>query len=154
MFSSRRIKRDFLFLLLCSNNLFWPLACAQVNPPPQCEQTHIPTSISKVETSLVGDNLVRVIQHNMVLAPHIEFELLSRPSFQRLDAINIDSIPLKDQSLSFTQASGVFVEDVKYTDINIEVVFEYFPLHGESYYVGCTVTPKPTAFAPLTCAIK
>lgn len=114
----------------------------------------IPASVSNVQTELMGDNIVRVIQHNMELNPILQVELLSRPNFKPINALTIRALPFNNAQLSLQDSSGAFVESISIEESHIDIVFDYFYLHGGSLLLSCRLTVKKSLFSPLDCHRK
>jgi hypothetical protein len=114
----------------------------------------IPVSINHVETDVIGQDIVRVIQYNMELNPILQVELMSRPNFQVIDSLTISGLPYRDEMLSFKNSSGAFVEGSKFLDTGVEIEFEYFYLRGGSILLDCLLPVKDGRFLALTCKEK
>ncbi|WP_086929440.1 hypothetical protein [Agarilytica rhodophyticola] len=135
----------FLLVFCCVLSF---LACAQTS---STSTPYIPVSIDAVETHRIGDDLIRVIKHNMEISPKLELERMSLPGFKVLEQRSISSIQLPKERLIFENSEGVFVEDVQVKDNTIYMVFDYSFSGGGSALINCTLTVRKT-FGKLICA--
>lgn len=111
----------------------------------------VPLSVSNVRTGLVGDSLVRSIQHNMEINPILQFEIISRPIVDVLDAITIKDISCGGKTLSFRNSSGAYVEEISFQENSVEFVVDYFHLEGGSIALLCTLPVSNDRFSQLSC---
>src|SRR5690606_14151034 len=99
----------------------------------QTEQSSgVPLSINKIETHRVKDHVVRIIKHNMEIAPKIELELIQTPQFTIQDYVTITSAKTSDGEYVFKKSDGVFVEAIKVKGEEIEITFEYYVPKGNT----------------------
>lgn len=140
---------------LTINILAFPLLFLTGCESPGIElSSSIPVSVSNVQTELMGDNIVRIIQHNMELSPILQIELLSRPNFKVINALTIRELPFNGAQLSLQESSGAFVESISIEESHIDIVFDYFYLHGGSLLLSCRLGVMQSLFAPLDCHRK
>lgn len=115
--------------------LAFTLGCS--SPSREGGGSSLPPSVDRVETFRVGEQLVRVLVHNMEIEPKLGLELLATPSAKLLDAKTLSQITLNNEVLDFANSSGVFVEGVEAVDSGVQVTFDYFYLEGGSDLIQC-----------------
>jgi len=149
---SLRIKNQSLSRLLIMLSLFLCAACSAK----QSEKgtSTLPTSINEVQTYRMGENLIRVIRHNMEVEPRFDIELLSTPDFKVIDNLSVQQITADGEPLSFSESQGVFVEDFGIEGASVFVKFDYFYLHSGSDLILCSVEIEKEALGKLVCNKK
>lgn len=145
-------------------NIFYSLlflvstACSSPSGVPPVSGTlsvsGVPVSVSHIDLGLVGDRIVRVIQHNMELNPIVQIEVLSRPDYKIINATTITELPFGVDDLSLKNSSGAFVEELSINDDHVNMVFEYFPLKGSSIMLSCNLAINADEFSKLKCVSK
>jgi hypothetical protein len=134
-------------MLVCSS-----LSCGLVVCAEEANfESGMSISVSNVKTGLVGDSLVRAIQHNMEINPIIQFEIISRPIIDVLDFITIKDIPFSGETLSFENSSGAYVEGIYFKENSVEFEFDYFYSDGGSVSITCTIPVRDNHFFSLDC---
>ncbi len=131
--------------------VFFSLACWSCSANTAEKKPVIPLSIDHVETHRTGENLVRIIRHNMEILPQIDLELLSTPTLTLLDHLAINHIQLDGKERSFAQSAGVFVEDITLKGNKIRLTLDYYFSDEDSSIVVCEVTIHNT-FQKLICS--
>lgn len=112
----------------------------------------VPLSVSGVSTFRMGENLVRVILHNMELKPQVEVELIEVPGMERLlDRAVINKLTLGKEVLVFSESSGVFVEEVQEVDGALQVIFDYYYPRGGSALIQCRIPIQKAAIGRPDC---
>lgn len=114
----------------------------------------VPVSVNHIELGLVGDRIVRVIQHNMELNPIVQVEILSRPDYKIINTTTIIELPFGEKNLNLKKSSGAFVEELSINDDHVNMVFEYFPLKGSSIMLSCNLAINTDEFSKLKCVSK
>jgi|SRR5690554_1246357 hypothetical protein len=114
----------------------------------------VPHSVDQVETYRVGEDLIRIIRHNMEMLPQIDIERLSTPEVGLLESISIDSIVLKGEERKFSQSSGVFIEAIEIDGRTIKIELNYYPDDESSFVVLCEVLIKEKSFEAPVCIKK
>ena len=114
----------------------------------------VPVSVNHIELGLVGDRIVRVIQHNMELNPIVQVEILSRPDYKIINTTTIIELPFGEKNLSLKKSSDAFVEELSINDDHVNMVFEYFPLKGSSIMLSCNLAINTDEFSKLKCVSK
>lgn len=117
----------------------------------QQKSSGIPASINKIDTQRVGDQLVRVIKHNMELEPKIELEIFQPPEMILQDYLSITSVKTSQQEYSFKESDGVFVEDIKIKEKNVEITFEYYLPKSDAITLNCSIPILKNNFGPRIC---
>ncbi|WLQ12762.1 hypothetical protein O5O45_23830 [Hahella aquimaris] len=118
------------------------------------ETTGVPASVSQVQTEIVNGQIVRIVQYNMEINPIIQFEILSRPDFEPIQALTVGELPYGPETLSLRDSSGAFVEKVTVEDTHISIVFEYFFIEGHSALLECQLPVSGKHFGPFQCGKK
>ncbi len=111
----------------------------------------VPVSVNHVELALLGDDIVRVIKHNMEANPILQFEIMERPDFTVLETLTISEISVGDTVMNFKNSSGVFIEELNVEDDHIFVLFDYIPLNGSNQLIACSLSVENSRFKPLAC---
>lgn len=142
----------YSLLLIASTSCASPLDVPLVNAVPSA--SGVPVSVSHIELGVVGDRIVRVIQHNMELNPIVQVEILSRPDYKITNATTIIELPFGEDNLSLKNSSGAFVEELSINDDHVNMVFEYFPLKGSSIVLSCNLAINADEFSKLKCISK
>ncbi|MFT7561203.1 MAG: hypothetical protein ACI93R_003128 [Flavobacteriales bacterium] len=145
--------KHLLYVLL----LLTSIACAKApvpTKPSNIQRSGVPVSVSSVQIDLVGNHIVRAIQHNMEINPVVQFEIMSRPTFTVLNTLTINEISHNGEILSLKNATGAFVESITFNEDNINILFDYFYPKGGSVLLSCTLAIKDDNFAPLSCNKK
>lgn len=124
-------------------------ACA-IAPKPDTPHT-LPRSIVQVTTDLVGEHIVRVIQHNMELNPLVQFEIMQRADFSLVDTLTLTEVPFQGRQLSFKNSSGAYIEGVEINEEQILIEIEYSPLQGEAIQLSCTLPVNKGMFLKIHC---
>lgn len=139
------MKKPISLLIL----VFSALSCWSCSANTAEKKTIIPLSIDHVETHRVGENLVRIIRHNMEILPQIDLELLSTPTLALLDHLAIDHIQLDGKERSFAQSAGVFVEDITLEENKIRITLDYYFSDEDSSIVVCELAVHKTFQKPI-----
>lgn len=134
--------------------LVWLLGVSCSTKADPQEFQRIPVSIDSVETRRVGDNLVRLIRHNMEFQPLVEVEMLSTPEPARIDYLAINRLVVAGETLAFKDADGVYVEDAEIGDGKVTLTFDYFYSGGGSDLVDCELGVEGDKFQALECKKK
>ena len=145
--------RTLAGFLVAGLSLFFCACGATADKTPEPGEA-LPLSIDSVSTHRVGENLVRIIQHNMELLPALEVDLLSTPNVKRLDHLIVDVITVNGEKLFFSKAEGVFIEEVSKTKSGMEFVLEYyFPEKdgGDSVRIKCVIKVKDQKLSIPSC---
>ncbi len=132
--------------------LFASLACA--NTPINENSSGVPVSVSDVHIGVVGERIVRAIQHNMELNPVIQFEIMARPDFNVIHTVSITQVTIGNEKLSFKNSGGAFVEDIQIKDDHVSIKIDYFYLNGGSTLLSCSLPVKGDYFAEIKCSKK
>ena len=140
--------RNFIFTL----SLLSYVACTETSEPLQT--SGVPISVSSIQMDIVGNSLVRIIQHNMEHNPIVQLEIMSQPELKVLSILTIKEIPYQDEVLSFKNSAGIYVEEIKLEQDYINMVFDYFYLQGGSVLVSCNLPVENSTFAELQCFKK
>ena len=132
--------------------LFASIACA--NPSINENSSGVPVSVSDVHMGVVGDRIVRAIQHNMELNPMIQFEIMARPDFKVIHTVTITEVTIGNEKLSFRNSGGAFVEDIQVKDDHVSIAIDYFYLNGGSALLSCSLPVKGGYFGGIRCFKK
>lgn len=118
----------------------------------QTEQSSgVPLSINKIETHRIKDHVVRIIKHNMEIAPKIELELIKTPEFTIQDYVTITSANTSDREYVFKKSDGVFVEAIKVKGEEIQITFEYYVPKGNTILLNCKIVVTEKELKPTLC---
>nr|WP_086939554.1 hypothetical protein [Thaumasiovibrio occultus] len=114
----------------------------------------VPVSVSKIETYLINEQLVRVIQHNMEVNSVLEIEILSRPIEKVLQHRAITEVTVGEETLRFADSAGTFVEAFGATDDSVTFTLDYFYRRGGNYLIDCVVSVDSAALNPPVCQFR
>lgn len=128
------------------------LGCTSLSNGPA--DSSLPSSVDRVETFRVNEQLVRVIVHNMELQPKLGLELMATPSGKLLDSTTLTQTKINGELLDFAQSSGVFVESVEAADSGVKVTFDYFYLRGGSAIITCYLAVQTGYFGEPDCRME
>lgn len=118
------------------------------------KSAEVPVSVDRIESHRVGENLVRIIVHNMELLPQIDIELLATPEVHSIQAVSIEQIEVDGEVLNFAQSSGAYVESTSVDKDSIMFELEYFYLDGGSDIILCNVLVSATEIGEPNCLKK
>lgn len=133
--------------------LFFTYACSSIADEGS-EPVNIPSSVSSVSTELVGESVVRLIQHNMESRAEIQVEILSRPRLEPVKTKVLSALHLEGAVIPFSSGSGCFVEDVTYGEKGIDILFEFSPLKGGAQLYRCHLPITNNGFGKYECHSK
>ena len=129
--------------------LFTNIASAAVIKP------EIPIHISSVNTAVVNENLIRVIEYNVIQEPKIVIEMLTRPRKSVVQRLEIKSIKYGNRILDFYESAATSFESIKMGDkfIKIGIYYVYPGKGGGSVDLTCLIQVTDTLSTPV-CSEK
>lgn len=128
-----------VFLASCS--------CLAQNP----EASGISPTVNNIEVHRVGEQLVRIIRHNMELEAVLELELFQPPAMKLIDYRKITQVTRNGNTIDFKSADAIYVDAVEVTAETLKISFDYFPPKGSEVQFDCTATISPQGFSAITC---
>lgn len=124
-----KIAKFLIFSLLPS------CVCIETQP----ETSGIPASINHIETHRAGDQILRVIKHNMELNPVLELELFDTPDMKIADYKKLENVIWNGKTIVFKDADAIYVDSINLIKNKLSLDFDYFPPQGEERHFTCEV---------------
>ena len=127
-------------------------SCAAIAKP--LDSSGIPSSVNKIDTFRVNNNLVRVIKHNMELAPILEFELFHPPEMKQLDYLKIEGVTVSGRYYDFKKSEGVFIDSIELMGSTIDFKIDYYVPKGSEIIIECKLLVSEAKLSQATCELS
>lgn len=136
-----KIAKFLIFALLPS------CVCIATQP----ETSGIPASINHIETHRAGDQILRVIKHNMELNPVLELELFDTPDMKIADYKKLENVIWNGKTIVFKNSDAIYIDSISMEQNQLSVAFDYFPPKGDESHFICKLQIKPSSISTPVC---
>lgn len=129
--------------------LFVAPGCAQSSSELESD---IPLTVSNVEVTRVNGVLVRVILHNTVLEPRVDFELITTPDRALVDRVRVEGVDVGDEYLDFHDSADIDLRDIRVSEqgVTFNGIYTHTRPSGRTDF-SCSLPIRPEGFGAMDC---